>query len=189
VGLNLHHGRFYGDEKERRRWQDPVAILNDLGLKRGQTFVDVGCGDGFFAIPAAEIVGKKGRVFAVDIDEDAIARLMKTAAAKGLENVETKVGRAEETVFCSSCADMVFFGIVLHDFDAPLEVLENARRMLKAGGQLVDLDWKKQVMQIGPPVHVRFSEQEAEKFIEKQGFRVKKRMEVGPYHYIIVAEK
>jgi cyclopropane fatty-acyl-phospholipid synthase-like methyltransferase len=52
------HSIHHGDETERRKWQNPEAILSEIGLKSGQTFVDIGCGDGSFAIPAARLVKK-----------------------------------------------------------------------------------------------------------------------------------
>lgn len=184
----MHHKTFYGDEKERRRWQNPDSILADIGLRPGLTFVDVGCGDGFFALPAAKIVGKEGRVYAVDFDAQAISSLKEKALRSSLMNVEIRVGKAENTVFCESCADVVFFGIVLHDFDDPAKVLKNAARMIKPSGRLVDLDWKKKPMNFGPPENIRFSEEEAAKLIFKAGFKVEQRREAGPFHYVITAK-
>jgi len=183
----LNHRRFYGDETERRKWQNPEAILADIGLKTGFTFIDVGCGEGFFAIPAAKIVGKKGRVYALDLDEDAIMRLKKKAAREGLKNLEAVVGGAEGTVFCQACADIVFFGIDLHDFNVPAKVLANAKTMLKPSGRLIDLDWKKELTDFGPPLQIRFSEEHASNLIREAGFRVEQTKQAGPYHYIIIA--
>ena len=90
--------KFYGNEVERRKWQNPDSILASIGLNLGFTFVDVGCGEGFFSIPAAKIVGKKGRVFALDSDGEAIATLGKKASTKNLTNIEARVGTAEDTV-------------------------------------------------------------------------------------------
>ena len=50
------------DDHERRKWQNPEAILSSIGLRPGFTLIDIGCGSGFFALPAAKIVGKKGKV-------------------------------------------------------------------------------------------------------------------------------
>jgi ubiquinone/menaquinone biosynthesis C-methylase UbiE len=70
------HGGFSLDEATRRSWYNPDAILKDLRF--GMVLVDVGCGDGFFSILAAKKVGDKGRVYAVDIDSKAIAKLKKS---------------------------------------------------------------------------------------------------------------
>lgn len=178
---------FYEDEAERRKWQDPEAILSEAGLEPGATFVDIGCGEGFFALPAARMVGEAGKVYATDISSAAINQLKERAAKEGLRNLETRAGKAEETVPCQSCADIVFFGIVLHDFADPVKVLSNASKMLKPAGKLVNLDWKKQPMSLGPPLFKRFSEEQAIKLIESVGFRVTDVTDSGSYHYLIIA--
>jgi len=185
----LSYHRFYGNEVERRKWQNPDSILASIGLNLGFTFADVGCGSGFFSIPAAKIVGKKGKVFALDSDEEAIATLRKKAFTKNLTNIEARVGTAEDTVLCDACADMVFFGIVLHDFNDPALVLVNARKMLKPEGRLVDLDWKKESMDFGPPIDIRFSEERAIGLIEGAGFKVERQEERGRFHYILIARR
>jgi ubiquinone/menaquinone biosynthesis C-methylase UbiE len=183
----LHAHAFYHDEKERRKWQNPEAILADIGLKPGFTFIDVGCGEGFFTLPAARIVGRKGKVYGLDIYKEAIDHLREKALKEELTNLNLTLGSAESTILCERCADIVFFGIDLHDFRDPAKVLANARGMLKPTGYLVDLDWKKEPMELGPPVHIRFSEEEAAKRIEAAGFRIETVKEAGPYHYIVIA--
>jgi len=182
----LHAHKFFDDE-ERRKWQNPEAILIRAGVKTGLTFVDMGCGDGFFAVPAAKLVGNSGRVYGLDVDSDAIGRLKEKARKETLRNLELKVGVAEETVFCDSCADIVFFGIVLHDFSDPNKVLSNAKRMLKPSGRLIDLDWKKEPMRLGPPLQIRFSKEKASNLIETAGFKIDCIADEGLYHYVIVA--
>jgi ubiquinone/menaquinone biosynthesis C-methylase UbiE len=176
------------DEAERRTWQNPESILAEIGLSPGQTFVDVGCGDGYFAIPAAKVVGKRGRVYGLDINEEAVQYLEEKAVKEGLENVILKVGAAEDLVLCRGCADFVFFGIDLHDFRDPLKALINAKKMLKPGARLIDLDWRKEPMQLGPPIGIRFSQEEAVTRIEEAGFRVHAVKQVGPYHYLVIAK-
>ena len=101
----------------RRRWQNPESILGRVGLKPSQVFVDIGCGDGFFTIPAARIVGENGKVYALDIENNAIRAIEDRARKEGLKNIVTTVGKAEETVVCEGCSDMIFFANDLHDFE------------------------------------------------------------------------
>lgn len=62
-GVSLqYYASLYHDEKDRRSWQDPDTILADIGVAEGLVVIDIGCGQGFFALPAARRVGRSGRV-------------------------------------------------------------------------------------------------------------------------------
>jgi hypothetical protein len=58
-------------------------------------------------------------VFAVDVDGSRVGLLWDKAAAAGLTNIVAVIARAEDTVFCEGCADMVLYSMDLHDFDDP----------------------------------------------------------------------
>jgi ubiquinone/menaquinone biosynthesis C-methylase UbiE len=171
----------------RRKWQNPEAILKSIGVKTGITFADIGCGGGFFALPAARMAGKEGKVYGVDANPMSIDNLKKQAATEGLKNLFLTHGLAEDTVLCRQCADIVFFGMALHDFKDPARVLENARLTIKPTGKLVNLDWKKDAPGFGPPAHIRFDEAKASRLIETAGFTVETVKDSGRYHYIIIA--
>jgi ubiquinone/menaquinone biosynthesis C-methylase UbiE len=182
----MHFCRPAADE-ERRKWQNPEAILAEIGLRPGLTFADLGCGGGFFTLPAARVVGRRGKVYGLDVDAESIASLKKAAAGEGLKNLDLTVGKAEGMVVCPQCADIVFLGIVLHDFQDPARVLENARRTVKPDGILVDLDWDKKPMELGPAIKIRFSREKASRLIRAAGFTVETVKDNGLYHYLIIA--
>lgn len=175
-------------DEYRRTWQDPEATLSHIGLKVGFTFVDVGCGDGFFTIPAARFVGTTGKVYGIDVSREAIKRLNAKAAKEGLNNVNVTVGKAEDYRLCEACADILFFGIVLHDFADPDKVLMNARQMIKPCGRLVNLDWKKEPMSLGPPLQIRYSMEKAIRLITEAKFSIETVNDAGSYHYLIIAK-
>jgi ubiquinone/menaquinone biosynthesis C-methylase UbiE len=170
------------------KWYHPKLKLESIGLRAGMVFMDIGCGYGFFTIPAAQIVDEQGKVYAVDVDSSSIDRLKREAEEKGLKNVTATVGAAEETIFCKACADIVFYSIVLHDFRDPAKVLQNAKHMLKPTGTLVNLDWKKKLTSIGPPVKIRFSEEQASNLIKQAGFTIESVKDLGSKFYIVVAK-
>ena len=181
----MHHP--YRNEEERRKWQNPEEILADAGVQPAIIFIDIGCGFGFFAVPAAKIIGPKGVVCGVDIDSEALHELRERASKADLRNIRVKLAPAEDVSLCERCADMAFIGIALHDFSDPLKVLQNAKRALKPTGRLVNLDWRKEPMPFGPPLEIRFSEEEAASLITKAGFTVESVKSSGPYHYIVSA--
>ena len=171
-----------------RKWHHPEISLESIGLREGMTFMDIGCGYGFFTIPAAQTVGDAGKVYAVDIDAASIDQLKRDAAEKGLKNIQTKVAEAEETVFCRECADIVFYNTVLHDFSDPAKVLRNAKTMLKPVGKLVNIDWKKKPTAFGPPLHIRFSEERAADLLRQAGFAIESVKDLESDFYIVTAK-
>ncbi len=182
-----HSHKFHYDEKERRNRQNPEEILSAIGLREGLVFMDIGCNDGFFTIPAAKVVGIHGKVYGTDTDEDSIGRLRKKAEKEGLENVHTEIKEAESTIFCKGCADIIFYGTVLHDFKDPVQVLKNAKEMLAPHGKLVNLDWKKVPTKIGPPLSIRFSEEEVADMMRRAGLCVVEMKDLSEDFYIVTA--
>jgi ubiquinone/menaquinone biosynthesis C-methylase UbiE len=174
---------------ERRLWQDASAILFQIGLKPGDTLADLGCGDGYFSIPAARIVGDSGKIYALDISTEAISDLNASASTAGLKNIQTAVGATESTVLCHNCSDVVLLANVLHDFADPIAALNNASSMLKSGGILANLDWKKDIGQIhGPPFARRFDQAKAIDLLRQTGFKVMSSTLAGRFHYLLIAE-
>ena len=77
--------------------RNPYKILERAGLKPGQTVLEVGCGPGFFTIPAAKIVGKEGKVYAVDTHPMAIGRVQNKIRKEEITNVSLIQANASDT--------------------------------------------------------------------------------------------
>jgi len=111
-------------------------MLGTAGLQQGQTVVEVGCGPGFFTIPAARMVGDKGLLYALDVNPFAINRVKKKLEREGLTNVRASLTNAAETGLTDNTVDVVFmFGLprVAGGLDP---VLAEAARILKSAGRL-----------------------------------------------------
>lgn len=179
--------RFPYDDIERRKWLVPEEILMMIGLAPGMTFADIGCGEGFFSIPAARIAGAAGRVVAFDINPESVERLKENATIEGLANLTALAGSAETTIPCDLCADITFLGTVLHDFANPAAALSNIRATLKTGGRLANLDWEKKPTEFGPPLDVRLDQAAAARLILDDGFRIESIAELPAGLYLITA--
>jgi len=68
-------------------FRNPQRLLKAAGLKQGQKALEVGCGPGFFTIPAAKIVGEEGFVYAVDVHPLAIERVKEQIEIEGIKNI------------------------------------------------------------------------------------------------------
>ncbi len=184
-----HHHHFIYSETERRKRQNPEQILKKAGLKKGMCIIDSGSNDGFFTLPAAQIVGETGKVYAIDIDKEALERLKAKLQAEDICHVEIINKSAEEVIIGQNIADFIFFGTVLHDFYDPVRVLNNSRQMIKEGGIIYDFDWQKKAAQFGPPYTLRFSQTYVEKIADKAELTVISSEVVDDNFYAMVFTK
>ncbi len=178
--------RGYLDSEERRSYLDAAAILRGFGIDPGIRIADVGAGTGFFALPAAELVGPRGHVYAADLSPEMLQDLQKKIADKRVSNV-TAVRSTEDGIpLPDRSVDFALLACVLHELDGPGTLLE-CRRILKPQGRLGIVDWKKQEMEYGPPKEHRLDESQAKTILEDAGLQPTRSFEAGPYHYAIEA--
>jgi len=88
--VKIEEGEIRNDNREGQGLgSEPniIRILQRIGIKRGQTVLDFGCGSGTYTIPVAKIVGKEGKVYALDKDKNELDNLMKKAKLGGLKNI------------------------------------------------------------------------------------------------------
>lgn len=118
--------------------KNPYRILRAIGVKEGQTVLDVGCGPGFFTIPAAKLVGETGKVIALDNHPLAVRRVEKKAKNAGLQNVQPLLADAAETGLPEASVDLAFLFGFVHAINSEFsDVLHELQRILKPGGKIV----------------------------------------------------
>jgi ubiquinone/menaquinone biosynthesis C-methylase UbiE len=97
-----------------------IELLERIGVSRGQTILDFGCGYGTYTIPAAKIVGAQGRVYALDKDKEAMDALMQKATSAGLKNIERiETPGKLEIELTDESVDVILLFDVLHSFYFP----------------------------------------------------------------------
>jgi len=123
----------------RRRGE---GFLRDVGVDRGQFVLDFGCGEGKYAIPAARIAGRRGRIYAVDKDRKKLSGLMRAVRKKRLGNVvPVHTANGQGIPVRTRSIDLVLLYDVLHRGYLPEEsqraaTLRGIYRTLKPGGVL-----------------------------------------------------
>jgi len=119
--------------------ENGVNFLRKVGIQPGQIVLDFGCKVGHYTIPAALTVGSKGRVYAVDKEQQALNELQQKAKANDLKNIKIieTTGRIE-LEFESDSIDVILFYDVLHYFGKHdrKKLYQEAQRVLKQDGLL-----------------------------------------------------
>ena len=121
---------------------DRDAILDLLAPRRGETIADVGCGRGLWSFELARAVGPKGKVFAVDIDPDAVAAVRARVKADKVGNVEVIHSVPDDPTLPSDNLDAIFLNDVIDWVERPALAgfLAGLREALKENGRLVIRD-------------------------------------------------
>ena len=119
----------------RNLFRKPERILRQMGLQRGQSMLDYGCGIGSFAIPAAKIVGNYGVIYALDIHPLAIRTVQQRVKKKEISNIKTILS-SRDTGLPDECVDTVLLYDVLQMISDKEELLKELHRVLKSGGTL-----------------------------------------------------
>ena len=125
-------------ESRLRRWfMNPERMLHAGGLDSGQTALEVGSGSGFFTVPAAEMIGPRGRLIAMEPLSGFADRVRRKVQGAGLENVEVVQRDALKTGLEDACIDIALLYGVVPFPTLPLErLLPEMYRVLKADGRL-----------------------------------------------------
>ena len=133
-------------------------ILRAAGVVAGQIFVDLGAGPGFFALPAARLVGEGGRVYAVDVEPSMLDVCRRRAEEAGLTGIETVHSAETQIPLPDATADRVLIAFVLHEADDIAALLREAARLLRPGGEIAVAEWHKAEGTPGPPLDHRIGE-------------------------------
>jgi ubiquinone/menaquinone biosynthesis C-methylase UbiE len=166
---------------------DPEVVFGKIGLKGGDSFLDLGCGVGDYAVYAAKIVGDSGAVYALDRREEMIGNLIEETDAQGLENIIGIVADITAPLpLADHCIDVCFVSTVLHTLEvnvAMKPLLGEIRRVLKPTGCLTIIECKKENVPFGPPEHMRLSPEEVEGLATRYGFEKTGFTDLG-YNYM-----
>ena len=175
-------------------WPDPAAVLRKLGLEAGDSLADVGCGDGYFTIPAAELVAP-ATVYAIDADGTMLDEIDARAIERGVENVVTVSGDARELAsLLPERVDVVLIANTFHGVEAPTAFAEQVFRSLRPGGRFAIVNWHDRPAEEttvlgeprGPPSALRMTPDETRSVVAPAGFEAADEVDLPPYHYGLV---
>lgn len=176
------------DNPLRRLLQPPKGALRRLGVKRGDTVIDIGAGSGYFALPASEMVGGEGRVFAVDIQSAAVALIERKRAASGMDNLHAILSTEASLGLPDGVGSLALMYTVLHEVEDKAKMLSDIHRALRPGGRIAIVEFTKGAA-FGPPSSERIGEGEIIALLGEAGFSKAAAQRWSAAHYLATAVK
>ena len=169
-----------------REDEEQTSLLyRALAVQPGWTVADVGCGAGYHVPELARRAGPGGRVFAVDIQEEMLARMQERVAEAGLRNVVSVRNRPWDAGLPEASCDLILLVDVYHEFSHPERMLRSLRRALASGGVLVLVEFRAEDPEVPIQALHKMSAEQCRRELEANGFRLIRAFEGLPWQHCL----
>ena len=171
--------------ESRQREEDCRTMLQALGVKPGQTVCDMGCGNGFYTLQLARLVGPRGLVYAVDIQPEMLQMLARNAAEARLANIRPVLGTPIDPRVPAGEIDMMLCVDVYHEFSHPEAMLAKIKESLAPDGQLVLVEFRGEDPAVPiKPLH-KMTKAQVRAELEPAGFEMVREFDRLPWQHLL----
>lgn len=179
------------ERPEREKEEATSKLIKALDLRPGMVVADVGAGSGVLTLPISGRVGRKGRVYAVDVQQEMLDRLAGKVKSRKIENVELVLGTEKSPELPPETVDLALMVDVYHEFAFPYEMLLELSKAMKPGGRVVFVEFRMEDPRVPIKLVHKMTEAQVKKEIGLPEFGLKWKETIGtlPWQHVIVFEK
>jgi len=186
IAVTMHYlGAPWLMRDERQREEDCAMLLKALDVKPGQVVCDMGCGNGFYTLQLARLVGETGRVLAVDIQPEMLHMLDERAKAEQIGNIELIEGTPVDPKLPAGEVDLILLVDVYHEFSHPEAMLKAMRKSLKPGGRMALVEFRLEDPNVPIKLLHKMSKKQILKEIPPNGFKLVEQFEKLPWQHLM----
>jgi ubiquinone/menaquinone biosynthesis C-methylase UbiE len=169
----------------RQNEENCQALLEALEIKEGQVVCDMGCGNGFYTLQMARLVGEKGRVLAVDIQPEMLELLNAEVKTAGLNNIEPILGTVVNPRLPEETVDLMLMVDVYHEFSHPEPMLAAIRKSLKPEGRLALVEFRLEDPEVPIKLLHKMSKKQIMKEFPHNGFKLAREFDELPWQHLM----
>ncbi len=136
------HGAPWLTRSERNQEENTKLLLEKLGVKPGMTVCDMGCGNGYYTLELARLVGPEGKILAVDLQPEMLHLLSERAKEAQVENLELIENTPIDPKLPDGTVDLILLVDVYHEFAYPMHMLKAMRKSLKPQGRVALVEFR-----------------------------------------------
>lgn len=170
---------------EREREERCSLMLTSLDVKPGMTVCDMGCGNGFYSVQLAKMVGEKGKVYAVDIQPKMLEFLKERADKAKVTNIEPVLGQLWDPKLPEGKIDLILLVDVYHEFSHPEQMLAAMHKALSPDGKLVLVEYRGEDPEVPIKVEHKMSKAQILKELPPNGFKLVKEFDKLPWQHMM----
>jgi ubiquinone/menaquinone biosynthesis C-methylase UbiE len=189
IAQTMHYlGADWLVRESRQREEDCQLMLKSLDIKPGQTVCDMGCGNGFYTLQMAELVGPTGRVYAVDVQNEMLHMLAERARQAKIRNIKPVLGTLIDPKLPAAQLDLVLLVDVYHEFSHPEEMLRSIRASLKPHGRLALVEFRLEDPDVPIKLLHKMSKEQILKELPPNGLKLVDQFDGLPWQHLMFFE-
>jgi arsenite methyltransferase len=132
------------NRKAARRQSRADEIIKVLNVQLGETIADLGSGGGFFIFLFSQLVGEKGKVYAIDTNQDFLEFVNKQALKQGITNIKTVYATEQSIPLPTHSVDLLFVRSVYHHLQNRTLYFSEAKKLLTSQGRIAIIEFSQQ---------------------------------------------
>lgn len=172
--------------RDNREQQERCSLmLTALGARPGMNICDMGCGNGFYTLKLAKMVGDDGRVYAVDIQRKMLEFLHERADKEGIKNITPILGAAADPRLPKGKMDLILCVDVYHEISYPEPMLAHMREALAPGGLVVLVEFRAEDEKVPIKPEHKMSKAQVLKELVPNGFKLAKEFDDLPWQHMM----
>jgi len=171
---------------------DPKRNIEQFALDPSMEVADFGAGAGYLSVEAAEAVGKDGRVYVIDIQQELLTKATHLAKEHHLDRItyiHADLEKPQGSTLPDASVDAVIISNLLFQVERKQAIVEEARRILRDKGRVLAVDWRESFGGVGPQPEQVLREDAARALFEGAGFAFVSEIDAGAYHYGLIYTK
>lgn len=186
IAQTMHYTGAEWLTRDNREQEERCSLmLTNLGVKRGMTICDMGCGNGFYAVQLAKMIGDEGIVYGVDIQPEMLTLLEQRAAAQGVGNIKPILGTFTDPKLPKGKIDLILLVDVYHEFSHPEQMLAAMRESLSPNGVCALVEFRAEDPNVPIKPEHKMTKAQIMKEWPANGFKLVKEFEGLPWQHLM----
>ena len=177
------------ERPERTDEERPDLLLAQLQLQPGMVVADIGAGSGYHTRRIAEVVGKSGKVYAVDVQPQMVQLLSAFSREHRYSNVKPVLSTVDDVRLAADSVDLAIMVDVYHELEFPFEVMRSIIKSLKPGGRVAFVEYRAEDAGVPIKAEHKMSEAQIKREAAVHNLQWERTSSVLPWQHIVFFKK